>query len=432
MLKRYKLNFFAIILVLTIPVGLFGQNSSSTSSPYSRFGFGTLNNSNFGRGDAMGGIGIGTRNGFQINTSNPASYTSVDSLTFLMQFGIDARFAHSETSTSSNTRTNVNFNHMTFELPVTKWWATSFGILPYADKGYTIKSTDGASDLTTTSISTFSGTGTLTKMYFGNAFRLGKHLSVGVNTWFLFGKITDNTYVYFPNDPNAYDYLKNISLNAHGFGVTGGLQYQIDTKNNNSLVLGATFAPKVNINSSYIIHEERQLFRGSSTTTAIIDTIQHVVSDNNGLQIPVSYGAGFSYSIKNKITFGADAYFEQWKGSEFLGQQVDYLSNSSKYSAGIEYVPNLYSIRSYWERVQYRFGGYYENSYLTLNGTQIKGYAATFGIGLPLGRSRTTLNISCELGKLGTTQNDLIKETYAKITFHLMLHDRWFIKSKFD
>jgi hypothetical protein len=432
MLKSYKLKFFVIALILTIPSVMYGQNSSSTSSPYSRFGFGTMMGTSFGRGDGMGGIGIGTRNSFQINTANPASYTSIDSLTFLVQFGLDARFTSSKTATSSNMRSNVNFNHLTFALPITKWWAGSFGFLPYASKGYDIASTDGAADLTTTSTSTFSGTGTLTKLYFGNAFKLGKHLSVGVNTWFMFGKIIDETYVYFPNDANAYDYQKDNSLSAHGFGVTGGIQYQIETKHNNSFTFGATFEPKVNINSSYTIHEVRELFRGSSTQTALIDTVQHVVSSNNGLNIPMSYGTGFSYSIKNRITFGADAYFQQWQGCQFLGQQVSFYANSSKYSVGLEYTPNQYSIRSYWERVQYRFGGSYESSYLILNGNQIKGYAATAGIGLPLGRSRTELNISGEFGKLGTTANNLIKETYAKITIHLMLHDRWFFKQKFD
>jgi hypothetical protein len=430
MLKINKLKFFVITFILIVPAVMFGQNSSSTSSPYSRFGFGTLSGSSFGKGDGMGGIGIGTRNSFQINTANPASYTSIDSLTFLMQFGIDSKFTYSQSATSNNTRNNVNFNHLTFAMPFTKWWAGSFGIMPYASKGYSIISSEGTADQMVNS--TFSGSGTLTKFYFGNAVKLGKNLSLGINTWFLFGKIIDNTYIYSPNDSYTYDYLKDNSLSAHGFGITSGLQYQVVTKNNNSFTFGATFDPKININSNYIIHEERALFRGSSSLAEIVDTIQHVESSNKGLQLPVSYGAGFSYSIKSKITFGADALFQQWKGCEFLGQPVTYLTNSSRYSAGFEYTPNLYSIRSYWERVQYRLGGFIENSYLTLNGSQIKGVAATFGIGLPMGRSMSTLNISGEIGQLGTTQNNLIKETYGKITVHFMLHDRWFFKTKFD
>ncbi len=432
MLKSNKLKIFAIILVLTIPIGVFGQNSSSTSSPYSRFGFGTLGGTSFGRGDAMGGIGIGTSNSFQINTANPATYTAIDSLTFLMQFGIDSKFTYSETSSSNNTRNNVNFNHLTFAMPITHWWASSFGLLPYASKGYKVSSTDGVSTAESFSSSTFSGDGTLTKFYIGNAFRLGKHLSVGVNTWFMFGKISDNTYIYFPNDANAYDYLKNNSLTAHGFGVTGGVQYHVQTKNKNILTIGAVFEPKVDINSTYLIHEERALFRGSSSVSEIVDTLNHVESSNKGLQIPLSYGAGFTYAIKNKITFGADAYFQKWKDAQFLGQQASYLTNSSRYSTGLEYVPNSYSIRSYWDRAEYRIGGFYENSYLTLNGVQIKAYGATFGIGLPLSRSRSKLNISCEIGQLGTKQSNLIRETYGKFTLHVLLWDRWFYKSKFD
>jgi hypothetical protein len=56
----------------------------------------------------------------------------------------------------------------------------------------------------------------------------------------------------------------------------------------------------------------------------------------------------------------------------------------------------------------------------------------TFGVGLPLNRSSSTLNLSAELGRIGTTSNNLLKEDYAKITLHFMLSERWFIKRKFD
>jgi hypothetical protein len=77
-------------------------------------------------------------------------------------------------------------------------------------------------------------------------------------------------------------------------------------------------------------------------------------------------------------------------------------------------------------------GMFYENSYLYLNGTQINSYGMTFGVGLPLSRSRSTLNLSAELGRIGTTSNNLLKEDYAKFTLHIMLNERWFIKRKFD
>ncbi len=429
-----------LLMVALLPPTTSAQsssgNSNSTSSPYSHYGFGTLSGNSFGRGEAMGGIGIGIRNGFQINTTNPASYTAIDSMTFLMEFGINSRHTTYSTETSKNGSNNANFNHITFAVPVNRWWATSLGLLPFSSKGYGISMTNGNStdtevDMTTTT-STFEGNGSFSKVYWGNAFLLGKNLSIGFNTWFLFGKVSDATYVYYPYDSNAYDYLKDNNLNIHDVGITAGIQYQIETKKNHKLVLGATFEPKNKISSNYVIHEERVLFRGSSTQSPVIDTLQHVESDQKGLRLPVSYGGGFSYSIKNKITFGADYFHQKWNQALFLGEVQQYMTNSNRYSAGMEVIPDPLSIRSYWERVQYRLGGFYENSYLTLNNEQINGYGLTLGLSLPIARSRSTLNISAELGQLGTTRNDLIRERYAKFTMYVLIHDRWFIKRKFD
>ena len=186
------------------------------------------------------------------------------------------------------------------------------------------------------------------------------------------------------------------------------------------------------MSAKYSILEERELFRNSSTTSPIIDTLRNVTSTVGGLTLPLSFGAGFTYAYKNKFTVGADIYHQKWSSASFMGATSDYLTNSTRYSAGFEIVPDEFSIRSYWARAQYRAGCFYENSYLTINGQQIKGYGATFGFGLPLGRSRSALNLSAELGKLGTTNNNLIKESYAKFTMHLILQDRWFIKRKFD
>ena len=432
MLKKISLTIAVATAFLLLPSLLRAQdkNSSSTSSPYSRYGVGTLNGYSQGRSAGMGGIGTGVRYGFQINTQNPASYTAIDTMTFLMEFGFNSRHTKYETDTQKNGGNNLNFNTLAFSFPLKKWWATAFGITPYSEKGYNIAST--VESTTNISATTISGNGSLSKAFLGNAFNLGKHFSIGVNVWYLFGSLTDSYYLNFPYDAAAYDYLLENKLNVHNFGVTGGLQYTWKTKNKSQWVLGATIEPKQNMSAKYTILEERELFRNSSTTSPIIDTIRNVESTVGGLTLPLSYSAGFTYAYKNKYTIGADVYHQKWSSASFMGETSQYMTNSTRYSAGFEIVPDEFSIRSYWARAQYRLGCFYENSYLTINGQQIKGYGATFGFGLPLSRSRSFLNLSAELGKLGTANNNLIKETYAKFTFHLMLQDRWFIKRKFD
>jgi hypothetical protein len=348
-----------------------------------------------------------------------------------MEFGLSSRHTDYESVDKKNGANDVNFNYLAFSFPMKKWWATAFGLMPLSEKGYNIdvneSSTNGYSSTAIT------GSGTLSKAFLGNAFKIGKNLSIGVNAWYLFGTLDDKYYLNFPYDAAAYDYLLEKKLTVHNFGITTGLQYSWKTKNKNAWTLGAVFEPKQNMSSKYVIHEERVLFRGSTTTTPIVDTLSHS-EGNKGLTLPLSIGAGFTYNYKNKIIFGADVYHQKWSEVTFLGSNASdmNMTNSTRYSSGIEITPDEFSIRSYWSRVQYRAGCFYENSYITINGQQINGYGVTFGIGLPFTRALSTLNLSAELGRLGTTDNNLIKESYAKFTLHLLLHDRWFIKRKFD
>jgi hypothetical protein len=432
MLKKNNITFVLGGLLLLIPFLAIGQanSSSSTSSPYSRFGIGNLSGYSLGRSEAMGGIGIGIRNPFQVNAGNPASYTAVDSLSFVMEFGILSKHTSYETENAKNGANNVNFDYLAFSFPVKKWWATSFGLMPLSHKGYNIQTIDSTNN--SKSSINFNGTGSLSKAFIGNAFNIGKHLSVGINIWYLFGSLVDQTYIFILNDAAAYDYLSSNGLNVHNFGYTAGVQYHFVTKKKNTWTLGAVFEPSQSISSSYIIHEERALFRGSSSNTPIIDTIKNVVDNKNGLILPVTYGAGFSYAVKDKMVFGADYYHQQWSEAVFLGTSQSYLTNRSRYSAGFEITPNENSIKSYWARSKYRIGFFYENSYLSLNEKQINGYGLTCGLGLPFPRSRSSFNLSAEFGQLGTTQNNLIRESYVKFTLHFLLYDRWFMKRKFE
>lgn len=427
-----------------LPALLIAQtnSSSSTSSPYSRYGVGTLGNYSLGRGEAMGGIGLGLRYPFQINAGNPASYTSLDSLSFLMQFGASSKHTQSETEFSKSGSNDVNFDYLAFSFPIKSWWGTAFGVLPFAQKGYNVNLFSTSDDII--SSSTFNGSGALSKVFIGNAFKLSKNLSVGFNTWYMFGTLMDQTYVYFPNDANAYDYLSSKSLNVHNFGVTTGLQYYFKTKNKNTWTIGVVFEPKQNLGMTYTDYEERSLFRGSSTQAAIIDTLKNITSPDHKITLPLSYGIGISYSLKDRLIIGADYYHQKWSQSrneDYFLQQLDennatpagsLLTNKSRYSMGLEWTPDENSITSYLKRSHYRGGLFYDKSYLVLNNKQINGYGLTLGVGLPFPRQRSTLNLSTEIGHLGSLENNLLSENYFKFTLHILIYDRWFVKRKFD
>jgi hypothetical protein len=86
----------------------------------------------------------------------------------------------------------------------------------------------------------------------------------------------------------------------------------------------------------------------------------------------------------------------------------------------------------YYQRINYRAGFTFEQSYLEINQTRINDFGISFGVGLPMKKSRSTINIAVELGTQGTTQNNLVKENYMRLTIGTSLQERWFLKRKFN
>ena len=63
----------------------------STNSPYTRYGLGDMFDQSFTNNAAMGGVGYALRTPEHINAMNPASYTAVDSLSFIFDAGMSLK-----------------------------------------------------------------------------------------------------------------------------------------------------------------------------------------------------------------------------------------------------------------------------------------------------------------------------------------------------
>ena len=81
----------------------------------------------------------------------------------------------------------------------------------------------------------------------------------------------------------------------------------------------------------------------------------------------------------------------------------------------------------------------YGNSFIKLNDQHLTNYGMNFGMSIPLlsSRSLSRINISTELGRIGTIENELIEENYLKLSVGFSLapdtrYDRWFKKRKYD
>ena len=100
-----------VIGFLLFPFTILAQFNNNTSSPYSRYGLGELHSYSFGRSTAMGGASIASRYETQINLANPASYTAIDSLGFMFEFGIDGKASNFTNDVGSAYQSDVNFQY---------------------------------------------------------------------------------------------------------------------------------------------------------------------------------------------------------------------------------------------------------------------------------------------------------------------------------
>ena len=104
--------FIAALFIGTLPL----HAQSNIDSPYSRYGYGTLDNHTIGASRSMGGIGYAIQSGKQINIKNPASYAAIDTLTFLCDFGVSLQFDYMKEGSLKEHRTNWSFEYFAISI----------------------------------------------------------------------------------------------------------------------------------------------------------------------------------------------------------------------------------------------------------------------------------------------------------------------------
>jgi hypothetical protein len=101
---------------------------------------------------------------------------------------------------------------------------------------------------------------------------------------------------------------------------------------------------------------------------------------------------------------------------------------SNKLSVGIQYAPKCPTGGNYFEKITYRLGGFYNNTYLIYNNIPIKDYVISFGAGLPITNSGTMFNFAVEIGSHGEKSGKLVEINYTRISLGLTFCDFRFNK----
>lgn len=425
MLKKYRLLYIVFCIFLFTSRG-FAQ--SNISSPYSRYGIGDLSSSGFIQNDALGGAGIGLRSSHGLNIINPASYSAIDTLTFIFEFGIKDKLVLSETASIKEKQHDMNISYLACGFQLAKWWAGSIGLIPYSSVGYKIKELNNDNDFLK-EIS-YNGSGGLNKFYIGNTFKLHKTFSVGFNASYLFGSIEQAKTVKFLDTTSIYlNFLSQNSISVNDYYLNFGMQYSNEINAKYQYTIGAVFDNKSSIAATRSMLVSRFFNQGGS---GIVDTIVNTQSEKGTIVLPLNYGIGATLQTPNWL-FAADYYHENWTDFRIFNSN-DSLANSNACRLGAEFVPDKKALTKYWQKVSYRMGAHFSDTFLKFSSKneQLKDFGVSFGLGLPVKKTHSLMNVSFEFGQRGTTKKNLMRESYGVISLSFTLSDFWFMKSKFD
>ncbi|MEI6061620.1 MAG: hypothetical protein WCR72_12990 [Bacteroidota bacterium] len=429
-MKHFKLVHKLVLALALFLTGFVATAQVSISSPYSIFGIGNLFGVSSQMNMALGGASTAFSSPYYINPANPASYMAFDTNSFVFDAAFNLRTGTLTTTDQSEKTRFGTLSNLYFGLPITKWWRTSLGIMPYSNVGFNMQGNQVVPNVGKM-VTAYKGSGGLNKAYFGSAFSPVKNLSVGVNMAYIFGNIVKQRATTFPDSGTFANTMVKSTARLNKINFDMGLIYRKNLKEGRFYQVGLTFTPKQLLDGDAEKITYSYAYDYATNLEHPKDTVSYEVSNNGVVTLPTAMGAGIMFGSTNRWFITTDVNYQKWSEFRYLGNNPG-LKDNFRVSIGGQFRPSPVDIGKYYERINYRAGFRFEQSYLEIQNTRINDFGVSFGVGLPMKKSRSTINIAVEMGTQGTTNNGLIKENYVRFTIGSALQERWFLKRRFN
>lgn len=415
---KYSLCYLLILL----PFWTFSQVGAG--SVYSIYGIGELNPTTSIQSRGMGYTSIGVSNPYSINLINPAA-NGVAATYFNHVFDMGLYHASTTYESKGNTENSSygGFSNFNFWFRFGKKWNGSFGLSKVSNVGYNITKDDvnsfqnGAFDII------YEGQGGLNDFYFSNGFAVTKNLSLGLKLSLIFGTIEKSEEVnsnqkaqqfFVENNASILTLVPEYSLN---YKISGSKHYWN---------IGIIYKPSTTMSGE--TKTEISELSYDTYGNAIGGSLYLDDDYEKEYKLPQRVGLGLSFNTP-KVILAADLEFNEWSRA-YLGEDTDVeLTNTWRYSMGIEVTPNRYGDVALG-RFSYRVGGYFENQYLKVNGTAFNKYGITGGIGIPV--KSNTIDMAYHRKLNGTIDNGLIYESTNEISLNVTFRQKWFQRRKYN
>ena len=432
------------IIAAVFLAGLTVQVSaqSGTNSPYSQYGLGALASQATGFNRGMNGLAYGFHEHNQVNYMNPASYASVDSLSFIFDAGVSLQLTNFDENGNKVNAHNADIEYVAASFRAFKHVGVSFGILPYSNVGYNFSNTQNVNAFPSTSSpnatysNIYSGNGGLHMVYLGAGWEPFKGIAFGANISYLWGTLnrsSTNTY----SDSYVNTLSKNYTAQVKSYKVDLGAQFTCPINKKNELTLGLAYSLGHNLGA-----EPECNIISTNSQTSVSDTTRYVVS--KAFEIPQTFGVGLMWNHNNRLKFGVDYQMQKWVKIQYpqlitINGKTSYslvdgqFTDRHKLTVGGDYCKGE-RYRGFFSRMHYRGGVSYATPYVRINGQEgPRELSASFGVGIPIingYNNRSMLNISAEW--VNQKAVGLIKENTFRINVGLTFNERWFAKFKVE
>jgi hypothetical protein len=414
-----------LILFSLLTVTSLGVMAQNNFSPYSQMGIGDVEDGFYNRTTGLGNTGIAYRSNRYLINNNPASFSGLANQYFTMETGIRGSFVDyvgSPVAPASTQSGDITFRRIVMGIKPAKNWGSSIGLVPFSTQNYEFNVPyfiQGSNNEIANHY--YQGHGSVNKAYWANAYEFFHHVSIGVDAGYIFGQLNQKDIIQ--NGVGGSQTSTTNNVNLQNIYMTYGLQVYSNIGKHWAFNIGGIYSQKADLLAS----TTKQVLGSDSST------LQNEQLNEGYLSLPNSYGAGISVTHNDKYTWLADYRYSDWNGvaakNTYPGQGYTIVS-SERGSVGFEISKkrNFYNNRVELSYLQ--TGLYYGNSYLQINGQQIKDMGITMGFGANSLKSPLAYTIVFQYGIKGTTRNNLIRENYANITFVLNYGAVWYTKGK--
>ena len=145
---------------------------------------------------------------------------------------------------------------------------------------------------------------------------------------------------------------------------------------------------------------------------------------------PSTVRAGFSFEREGQYVVGADFSYSFWEQYEEYGQKYNY-QNTYAVNVGAELKNNPQAV-SKARHFAYRIGAFYQTYYAAYGGNNLTSFGLSLGLGIPIRKSRSLINVGFQYGRIGFMNKGQIAEDYFRIGISLSSLETWFVKPKYD